>query len=346
MRRVAVTGLGIVSPIGNSKSEVLSALMHQKSGIVYLPAMAERNFKCCVYGAVREVQTRQIPRRTKQTMSNTAIYAAAAALDAIKDARLTQDAFRNDRTAVVLGTWLGGINEVSKIEKVLRKHKSPSRAGGTAVVKLMNSTASGNLASLLGTKGRAYSVSSACASGVDNIGHAYELIKYGLQDLCICGATEEESWAKVGVFFDNCGAMPTRWNRHPEKACRPFSKDREGFVMSEGAGVLILEPLEDALARGASVYAEIVGYGSANDGNNMFEPTGEGLKESIEQATAIARQHSTQFAIDYINSHGLGSKIGDAVEVRVFREVFGSRSPLMSSTKALTGHAMGATGAL
>lgn len=345
MRRVVVTGVGIVSPLGNSKAAVLSALMQQKSGIVYLPEMADRGFQCCVYGAVGDSPTQRIRKRARQTMSNVSLYAAVATLEALQDAGLAESALQNDRTGIVVGTCFGGISEVTKTEKILTKYKNPTRAGGTVAVKLMNSTASGNLASYLGVKGRAYSVSSACASGTDNIGHAYELIKYGLQDLCICGAAEEEIWRQPGVFFDNWGAMPTRWNEQPEKACRPFSHDREGFVMAAGAGILILERLEEARARGAHIYAEIVGYGTANDGTDIFELTGEGLKVAIQQSLSIARRHNPQFAVDYINPHGAGSKMGDAVEVQVIRETFGIRSPPVSSTKALTGHAMAAAGA-
>ncbi|HEX9429840.1 MAG TPA: beta-ketoacyl-[acyl-carrier-protein] synthase family protein [Candidatus Bathyarchaeia archaeon] len=347
MRRVVVTGLGVVSSIGNSKAEVLQSLRTCHSGIEFIPEMQELGLRCQVAGRVKglEAEIAQIGKRPLQTMSDVAKYSAVATLKALEDAKLPHDVLRSDRVGVVVGGSFGGINEVASAERLLLKYGSPSRLGATTGVKVMHSTSSGNLAAWLGVKGRAYSICSSSCSGTVNIGHTYELIAYGAIDLGICGAAEESSWKQIGGFFENWGGVPFSWNDQPEKACRPYDQDREGTVFSEGAGILILEALEHAERRGAVPYAEIVGYGSANDGFHMFEPSGEGLKESIKQALVAAEQAGVR-GIDYVNSHGTGTKLHDALEVKVVKEVFGSPSPFLSSTKGLTGHAMGAAGAL
>ncbi len=224
------------------------------------------------------------------------------------------------------------------------KEKKPSRAGMTGTVKVMNSTAAGNLAAYLGVQGRTYSLSSSFALGTDNIGLSYELIKFGLIDVCICGAAEEDCWKQLGAYFDNWDGMPKDWNDRPTEACRPYDRDRQGFVMSSGAGILILEALEHARERGARIYGEIVGYGSANDGADLFRPTGTGLKRAVRQALIAAAERDIN-DIDYINTHGTGTALGDRVEVEVIKKVFGNSVPVISSTKGLTGHGLGAAGA-
>jgi len=278
-------------------------------------------------------------------MSDVAKYAAVATLEALEDAKVARDVLQSDRVGVVVGGSFGGISEATRVEQLLTKYGIASRLGGTGVVKFMHSTASGNLAAWLGIQGRAYSICSSSCSGVDNIGHAYELIVHGVLDLCICGASEESSWKQLGGFFENWGGLPSSWNECPERACRPYDRDREGTVFSEGAGILILEALEHAERRGVTPYAEIVGYGAANDGSDMFEPSGEGLTESLRQALAAAKQNGVR-RIDYINSHGTGTKLHDALEVKVIQEIFGFPSPFVSSVKGLTGHSMGAAGAV
>lgn len=345
MRRVVVTGMGVVSAIGNSKGEVLRSLRESISGIEFLPEMRELGFKCCVGGRVKHLDIGRVSKRARQTMSPVSQYAALAALEAIEDAKLPPEALQSPRVGVVVGTTFGGINEVAKAEHLLVKYRNTSRLGGVGLVKLGHFTASGNLATWFGVQGRAYSICSSFCSGVDNIGHAYELIARGAMDLCIAGASEESTWKQIGGFFDNWGGMPSSWNDQPEKACRPYDRDREGMVISEGAGILILEALEHAERRGISPYAEIVGYGSANDGFDMFQPSGEGLRECLQQALATAKEKGVE-RIDYINSHGTGTKLHDLLEVQVIKELFGSPSPWVSSTKALAGHAMGAAGAL
>jgi len=273
MNRVVVTGLGIVSSIGNTTKEVLSSLWHGQSGIVFIPEMQDLGFKCCIYGPVKQLDTSSIRKKALQTMSQAAQYAVVSALEALEDANLCPKGLQTGRVGIIVGTGLGGINEVALAERLLITHKSPSRVGATGPVRIMNSTASGNLAAYFGVQGRTYSLSSACSTGLNNIGHAYELLKFGLLD----------------------------------------------------------------------VYAEIVGFGSTNDGADMFEPTGKGLKVAIQQSLSSASRQGIQ-KIDYINPHGTGTLVGDKVEVRVIKELFG-RTPFVSSTKSLTGHGQSAAGA-
>jgi 3-oxoacyl-[acyl-carrier-protein] synthase-1 len=333
--------MGIVSPIGNNKEEVVRALRQSISGIEFIPQMKDFGYRCQVAGLVKGLKIREIGKRQLQTMSNVAKYAAMATQEALEDAKVKADALRHNRVGIVLGSGVGGINEVSRIESWLRSHKTPTGLGATGVVKIMNSTAALNLAAWLGVRGRCYSVSSACATGADNIGHGFELIHHGLTDMCICGASEENAINNLWAFGDAVLAMSADFNDRPAQACRPYDQDRQGTVISEGAGVLILEALEHAERRGARRYAEILAYASANDGAEMFEPNGKGLRRCIEQALASV----TPAHIDYINAHGAGTKLGDQVEIPVIREVFGDRSPMISSTKGLTGHAAGAAGA-
>jgi len=346
MRRVVATGLGVVSAVGTSKAEVLRSLMENISGIEFMPEMKELGFRCQVAGRVKGLDTARIGKRPLQTMSDVAKYAAMATSEALADARLPLEALHSTTASIVVGTSFGGINELTRAEELLLKYKNPSRLGGTGLVKLMHSTVSGNLATWLGVQGRAYAICSSSSSGLDNIGHAYELISRGVCDLCLCGAAEESTWRHAGIFLDNCGGMPSSWNDLPTKACRPYDRDRAGMVPSEGAGILLLETMEQAERRGIVPYAEIVGYGAATDAVDMFAPSGAGLRNSIQQATAAARQQGVH-QVGYINSHGSGTKLGDAVEAQVLKQIFpvSTRSPLVSSTKGLSGHAQAAAGA-
>jgi 3-oxoacyl-[acyl-carrier-protein] synthase-1 len=344
VRRVVVSGMGVVSCIGNNKAEVLRSLWNGRSGLEFVPEMKELGFKCCVAGRVKQPDTSRLGKRTRLNMSPVSQYAAIAALEAIDDAKLPLESLQNCRVGAIVGTTFGGISEVAKAEHLLAKYRKPSRLGGTGLVKIQHSTASANLASWLGLQGRAYSICSSSSSGSDNIGHAYELIGRGVLDLCIAGSSEESSWRHVGTYLDNCKGMPYSWNDQPEKACRPYDRDREGVVLSEGAGILVLEPLEQTERRGARTYAEIVGYGSANDGCDLFKPTGEGLRVCLQQALSTAQSRGIR-SIDYINSHGTGAKLHDALEVSVIKEIFG-KSALVSSTKALAGHSLGAAGSI
>ena len=347
MRRVLITGLGIVSSIGNSKAAALHSLLKSCSGIEHVPEMKDLGFRCTVAGSVKSRQEidPRIPRKHLQSMSDTARFAAGAASEAMQDAGLTPADVRSERAAIVVGGSFGGLNEAVKLHRAFRMHKTASRLGIVGAVRIMGSTASANLAALFGLQGRACSICSSCSSGLDNIGVAYDMITNDRADLCICGAAEERTWMHVGPYFDNWAGMPSRWNVLPEAACRPYDRDREGTVFSEGAGILVVEELELALQRKARPYAEIVGYGSANDRADMFQPNGSGLRECLAQALTRASQGHVH-NIDYINSHATGTRIGDAVEAAVISETFGTGGPPVSSVKGLIGHAMGAAGAI
>lgn len=339
-----VTGLGVVSSIGNSKAEVLRSLRESRSGIEFVPEMKELGYKLPVAGLVKGLKTDGIEDELLQTMSGPAKYAAVAALEALRDARLPVEALRTPRAGVVVGTGGAGANEASRAVALLRARKSPApHPGATGVVRMVNSTAALTLGAWLGVKGRCYSVSSACCTGTDSIGHGFELIRHGLVDLCISGGAEESASTHAWGFFDALGDAASDLGP-PEKVCRPYDRDRRGMVVSEGAGIVILEAVEHAERRGAPVYGEVLGYDSANDGHDMFQARGTGLKRCLEGALESAKAQGP-LRIDYINPHGAGTKVGDPVEVRVIREVFGTPSPLVSSTKPLNGHSQGAAGA-
>lgn len=343
MRRVAVTGLGVVSSIGCHIPSVESALREGSSGLRKSPEMQELGLKCHVYGPLKGWDASKLTRRSRQTMSTYAQYSAGAALDAIADAGLEVNALQSDRVGIFVGTAYSGVNELFPVEQMVMARKSPSRAGLTGIVKVMSTSACSNLGAFLGIRGRNYAVSSSFASGLDNIGHAYEMIGFGMQDVCICGSAEEDCLRQLAPYFDNWNGMPSSWNDEPGRACRPYDRDREGFVVSSGAGILVLEALDHASRRGARIYAEVVGYGSSCDGKDLFRPTGEGLERSLRQALRCAESHGTE-TIDYINTHGTGTPVGDEIEVQAIRCVFGNHTPLVSSTKGLTGHGLGAAG--
>jgi len=345
MRRVVVTGMGIVSCMGNNQEKVLQSLRDCRSGLQVVPEMKELGYKCPVAGLVKELNPEAIGKKFLQTMSEPARYAAVAALEALRDARLPVETLRTNRAGVVVGTGAGGANDAATAETVLLARKNPARIGATGVVRIMSSTAALNLAAWLGVKGRCYAVSSACCTGTDSIGHGFELIRYGLLDVCICGGAEGSGWRHGWAFGDASGVMPSALSEQPDKVCCPFDRNRQGMVASEGAGILILESLEHATHRNAPVIGEVIGYGSANDGEGMFEPKGTGLTRAIMQALQIAAEAQGVVNVDYINPHGAGTKIGDPVEVQVIRQLFGDPSPLVSSTKPLNGHAQGAAGA-
>lgn len=335
--------MGIVSSIGSTLSDVLTSLKNKSSGLVYWSQLAELGFGCHVYAPVRGWTPDGLPKRVLQSTSPVGQYALSASLAAIADAGLAPSDLQNDRTAVIIGSALGGLDEANRVDQVLRTRKSPSRVGGTSVLKMLNSSAAGTVAAHVGTLGRAYSLTSAFATGTDCIGHAYELIRLGLQDVALCGASEESVWHYLATTFSAFRTEPTGYNDRPQAASRPFDRDRQGVVFSEGAGVLVLESLERAVARGARIYAEIVGYGTANDGADMFRPTGEGLEAAIRDAIDGARAHGVE-QIDYVNPHATGTPVGDAAEISVLRDCLPER-PWVSATKGQTGHALGASGA-
>lgn len=345
MRRVVITGAGIVSAIGNGKEAVLHSLRTTRSGMVFMPEMEALGYRCCVYAPVADLDTGNIRRSALRRMSMAAIYATAAALEALDDAGLEADRLGDqvdpERTGIVVGTGAGGANEVPKADEARLAGVRVARLGGFGIVKTMNSTASGHLAAYLGARGRTMSLSTACATGLYNIGHAFELVRRGVLDLAVSGSAEEDLWKYVGLSADNSAGMPVDFNHRPTEACRPYDRDRQGFIISAGSGIFILEELDHARSRGARIYAEVVGYGAANDGDDMFVPTGDGLRRSIEEAMQMARRSDVN-SVDYINSHGTGTVKGDGVEVDILKSLFGDR-PLVSSTKAISGHSQGAT---
>lgn len=343
MNRVVVTGLGIVSSLGNSAERVVESLQEGRSGMAFMPEMRQLGYKCCVAAPVAEPNTRGLSKKALRAMAPCAVYAVVAAREAVRDAGLTDEDLHSESAGVVVGSGAGGVSQVPVVEDALSAGRNPSELGAVGVVKIMNATAAAHLATHFGTQGRTCSIASACTSGLYNIGHAYELVKHGLLDVCICGASEEETWKQVGLSADNSDGMPADWNDRPSGACRPYDRDRQGFVCSSGAGILVLETLARAERRGAPVYAEVIGYGAANDACDMFRPSGDGLRRSIDDALGASQSGVNQ--IDYINSHGPGTLVGDVVDVEVIRSVFGT-GPMVSSTKGQGGHAQGAAGAL
>ena len=328
MRRVVVTGMGIVSCMGNSKEQVLESLRAGRSGLRVVPELQELGFRVPVAGTVNEFEGPKIPNTRRRTMSDVARYATAAALESLEDANLAAESLKSDRVGVVVGTGAGGFNEAARAETLVLEQRSPVRLGAAGPPKIMNSTATLNLAVLLGIKGRCYSVTSACCTGADSIGHGFELIRHGLLDACICGGAEEKGWGGWGFFaagfMNPANPISPDFAGRPALVCRPFDRDRPGvMVPSEGAGVVVLEALERARSRRATAYAEVVGYGSANDGSDMYTPSGEGLKRSVAQAM----EYAGPLRIDYVNPHGAGTTVGDPVDVRVIREVLEDYQP-------------------
>jgi 3-oxoacyl-[acyl-carrier-protein] synthase-1 len=337
MRRVVVTGMGIVSSIGNNTQEVLASLREAKSGIVRADKYAELGFRCQVHGAPRLDPEEVVDRRALRFLGGGAAWNHVAMEQAIRDSGLEETEISNERTGIVMGS--GGPSCRAIIEAAdTARTKGPKRVGPFAVPKAMSSTASATLATWFKIKGVNYSISSACATSNHCIGNAAELIQWGKQDLVFAGGCEELDWS-LSVLFDAMGAMSSKFNATPEKASRAYDKDRDGFVIAGGAGVLVLEELERAKARGAKIYAEVAGYGATSDGYDMVAPSGEGAVRCMNMAL-----ENVKVPVDYINPHATSTPIGDIREIEAIREVFGSKCPPISATKSLTGHSLGATG--
>ena len=337
MRRVVVTGMGIVSSIGNNTQEVLASLREAKSGIVRADKYAELGFRCQVHGAPRLDPEDVVDRRAMRFLGGGAAWNHVAMEQAIRDAGLEEPEISNERAGIVMGS--GGPSCRAIIEAAdTARTKGPKRVGPFAVPKAMSSTASATLATWFKIKGVNYSISSACATSNHCIGNAAELIQWGKQDLIFAGGCEELDWS-LSVLFDAMGAMSSKFNSTPEKASRAYDKDRDGFVIAGGAGVLVLEELEHAKARSAKIYAELAGYGATSDGYDMVAPSGEGAVRCMNMAL-----ENVKAPIDYINPHATSTPIGDLKEIEAIREVFGSKCPPISATKSLTGHSLGATG--
>ncbi len=339
MRRVVVSGMGIVSSIGNTTQEVLASLREARSGIIRAEKYAELGFRSQVHGMPTLDASSIVDRRAMRFHAAGTAWNHVAMDQAIADAGLSESEVSNERTGIIMGS--GGPSAHMIVESAdLTRSKGPKRVGPFAVPKAMSSTASATLAVWFKIKGVNYSISSACATSNHCIGNAYEQIQYGKQDIIFAGGCEELEW-ELSVLFDAMGAMSSSYNDRPTTASRAYDKNRDGFVIAGGAGVVVLEEYEHAKARGAKIYAEVAGYGATSDGHDMVAPSGEGAIRCMRQALATVK-----CPIDYINPHATSTPVGDVKEIEALREVFGSgdKCPPISATKSLTGHSLGATG--
>ncbi|MGH6876522.1 MAG: beta-ketoacyl-ACP synthase I [Rhizomicrobium sp.] len=340
MRRVVVTGMGIVCSIGNNADEVSRALREARSGIAVAETYRAMGFRCQVHGSLKIDVEASIDRRARRFMGDGAAYNFLAMEQALTDSGLEEKDIVNPRTGLIMGSGGPSTKAIVAAADTARTEpvKGPKRVGPFVVPKAMSSTCSAVLSTWYKIKGVNYSISSACSTSAHCIGNAAEIIQLGKQDIVFAGGGEELDWT-LSVLFDAMGAMSSRFNDTPERASRAFDKDRDGFVISGGGGVLVLEELEHAKARGAKIHAELVGYGATSDGYDMVAPSGEGAVRCIRQALSSVRG-----PIDYINAHGTSTPVGDVTEIAALREVFGARIPPVNSTKSLTGHSLGAAG--
>ncbi|RWM89415.1 MAG: beta-ketoacyl-ACP synthase I [Mesorhizobium sp.] len=338
MRRVVVTGLGIVSSIGNNANEVQASLHDARSGISFSDSFAEHGFRCQVWGAPTLDPSALIDRRAMRFLSQGAAWNHVAMDQAIVDAGLGENDITNERTGIVMGSGGPSTRTIVEAAETTLKNSSPKRIGPFAVPKAMSSTASATLATWFKIHGVNYSISSACSTSAHCIGNGYELIQWGKQDMVFAGGHEDLDWT-MSDLFDAMGAMSSKFNDRASAASRAYDVDRDGFVIAGGAGVLVLEELEHAKARGAKIYAEVVGYGATSDGYDMVAPSGEGAVRCMRQALATVSS-----PVDYINTHGTSTPVGDSREMGAIREVFGDKMPFITSTKSLTGHSLGAAG--
>ena len=339
MRRVVVTGMGIVSSIGNNSQEVQASLFEAKSGITQADEFARLGFRSQVHGAPTLNPADVVDRRAMRFLAEGAAWNHVAMEQAIRDSGLEESDVSNIRTGIIMGS--GGPSARTIVEAAdTTRTKGPKRVGPFAVPKAMSSTASATLATWFKIKGVNYSISSACATSNHCIGNAYETIQYGKQDIVFAGGCEELDWS-LSVLFDAMGAMSSKYNDTPSKASRAFDANRDGFVIAGGAGVLVLEELEHAKARGARIYGEVIGYGATSDGYDMVAPSGEGAERCMRMAMSTVNG-----PVDYINPHATSTPAGDVAEIGALRNVFGSegKCPPISATKSLTGHSLGATG--
>jgi 3-oxoacyl-[acyl-carrier-protein] synthase-1 len=338
VRRVVVTGMGIVSSIGNNTQEVLASLREARSGIVKSEDYARLGFRCQVHGAPNLDLDQAVDRRVRRFMGDGAAWNWVAMQQAITDSGLEEKEIKSERTGIIMGSGGPSTKTIVGAADTTRQ-KGPKRVGPFAVPAAMSSTNSATLAVPFGIRGVNYSISSACATSAHCIGNSMELIQWGKQDVMFAGGGEELDWT-LSVLFDAMGAMSSKFNQEPTKASRPYDKNRDGFVIAGGAGVLVLEELGHAKARGAKIYAELVGYGATSDGVDMVQPSGEGAARCMRQALSTVREK-----VDYINPHATSTPIGDKREIEAIRDVFGENIPKISGTKSLTGHSLGATGA-
>ena len=338
MRRVVVTGMGIVSPIGNAVEEVAQALKAGRSGVERSEEMAERGFRSQVAGTLKIDVADHVDKRALRFMGPGAAYAHIAMTQAIADSGLSEAEVSHERTGLIAGSGGPSTSALFQAHQTVLRTGSPKKIGPFAVPKGMCSTISANLATAFKVKGMSYSISSACSTSLHCIGAAAEQIMMGKQDVMFAGGAEELDWT-LSCLFDAMGAMSSRFNDEPTRASRAYDAGRDGFVIAGGAGVVVLEEYERAVARGARIYAELVGYGATSDGYDMVAPSGEGAVRCMRQALSTVKGK-----VDYINTHGTSTPVGDSKEIGAIREVFGSEIPLVQSTKSLTGHSLGAAG--
>jgi len=337
MRRVVVTGLGITSSIGTNQQQVLESLQQGKSGIEFSPKYEELGFRSHIHGAVDLDLNSLIDRKLRRFMGDSAAYNYIAMKEAIEDAGLDEEQISNPRTGLIAGSGGTSTENVSLAVDLLRE-KGARKVGPFMVPRTMGSTNSACLCTAYKIKGVNYSISSACSTSAHCIGNASELIQFGKQDMVFAGGGEELHWT-LTLLFDAMGALSSKYNDTPETASRAYDETRDGFVIAGGGGMLVLEELEHATARGAKIYAELVGYGATSDGYDMVQPSGEGAVRCMQQAMA-----NVDAPIDYINAHGTSTPVGDVRELEAIKTVFGDNIPPISSTKSLTGHSLGAAG--
>src|SRR5689334_18512578 len=340
MRRVAVTGLGIICPIGNNTQEVTAALHDARSGLTRAAEYQRMGFRSQVEGSLKVDLDATVDRRARRFMGDGAAYSFLAMQQALTDSGLTEKEVSHERTGLIVGSGGPSTKAIVTAADTARTEpgKGPKRVGPFVVPKAMSSTCSAGLATWFKIKGVSYSISSACATSAHCIGNAAELIQWGKQDIMFAGGGEELEWS-LTVLFDAMGALSSRYNDTPERASRAYDKNRDGFVIAGGGGVIVLEELEHAKARGAKIYAELAGYGAASDGHDMVAPSGEGAVRCMRQALSTATA-----PIEYVNAHGTSTPKGDEIEIGAMREVFGKKMPHINSTKSLTGHSLGAAG--
>ena len=339
MKRAVITGLGIVSSIGNNQQEVLASLREGRSGITFSQELKDSGMRSHVWGNVKLDTTGLIDRKVVRFMSDASIYAYLSMEQAISDAGLSDEAYQNNpRVGLIAGSGGGSPRYQVFGADAMRSPRGLKAVGPYVVTKSMASGVSACLATPFKIHGVNYSISSACATSAHCIGNAVEQIQLGKQDIVFAGGGEELCW-EMACEFDAMGALSTKYNETPEKASRTYDADRDGFVIAGGGGMVVVEELEHALARGAHIYAEIVGYGATSDGADMVAPSGEGAVRCMQMA-----MHGVDTSIDYLNTHGTSTPVGDVKELGAIREVFGNNSPALSATKAMTGHSLGAAG--
>jgi len=338
MKRVVISGIGIVSCLGNDKNAVLDSLQQGRSGIKFKQEYVDMGMRSHIAGSVDIDITEHIDRKVRRFMGDAAAFAYISMQQAIEDAKLDESLVSNIRTGIIMGS--GGASSANQVEAAdILREKGIRRVGPYMVPRTMASTVSACLATPFQIKGVNYSISSACATSTHCIGNAYELIQLGKQDIIFAGGGEEEHWS-LSMLFDAMGALSTKYNETPDKASRTYDADRDGFVIAGGGATVVVEELEHALRRGAPIYAEIVGYGATSDGVDMVAPSGEGAMRCMQMATQDIEEN-----LDYINSHGTSTPVGDSKELYAIRETFGDNVPPISSSKSLAGHSLGASGA-